>query len=91
MQYLRLDGKDVYDITICIVLASSPHEGLKSCSLGHCMADVLQSFSLPFHRFGIGLIHRPLYVLDVRAIVGAIGIIRQEARCLGVLRAREDD
>ena len=54
------------------------------------MADILQSFPLSFHRFRIWLVHRSLYVLDVRAILGTIGIIRQEARCLGVLCAREE-
>ena len=53
------------------------------------MADSVHGFSFTTQRFRIWLRDRTLLLLSAGTVAGAVGIIVQQARGLGVLRARE--
>ena len=76
---MRLDGEDVYNITAywSQYRAKLYEDGINI--LRHCMADALQSFSFTLDRFRVGLVSSSLAVLDMRAILGTIGIIVKKA------------
>ena len=53
------------------------------------MTDSVHGFSFTAQHFGIWLGDRTLLLLSVGTVAGAVRIIVQQARGLGVLRARE--